>query len=451
MGCAHTQAASWKDSRTAAQNFDKQESEAECMRQSESGRFFAKYSVGQKLGEGAFGEVWVAIPSDRQHAGKERLAVKKVDIKRAGKQNASEVACWRAVTESGCSHCIRLHEVFNSDMACRLIMEQCDMTLLVALKQAPDLHEGLLSRIFCQMATAIAGLHRLRIIHRDIKPDNFMVNEGMHVKLGDFGFSTFCIRGLSFSEILGTPSYMSPEMLLANILNKPYDEKTDMWSFGVLMYVLIYGQFPYYSPEQKSPAIKKTIIEGKVEPSFRPWKHVLGGAGPSNVLSGLIKELLERNPARRASAEQVLAHPYWQYSSTAGLFDDAPCLRPVLCYAIKHGAFACKDFDGLEDVETSCALSGEEASRDRVRPRKGSLGSEALEGDKGSQNRGTGSRIYNSTKWSSTSECSAAPELSRDLAVSKVLSSDESHRTATSASSFRNDADVKVRRIEVQL
>merc|ERR1719428_1666918 len=93
-----------------------------------------------------------------------------------------------------------------------------------------------------QMFLAVSEVHALKMLHRDVKPDNFLVGPGATVKLCDFGFARrfpsgpACVRG-----VFGTAPFMSPEM----IMGLEYGAPTDVWSLGVVLYVLLCGEFPY--------------------------------------------------------------------------------------------------------------------------------------------------------------------------------------------------------------
>jgi len=91
---------------------------------------------------------------------------------------------------------------------------------------------------------AIVHIHTHNIAHRDIKPDNIMINPQGHIKLIDFGFAKKNMRvdkkGEGFEEVLGTPFYVAPEVIMGN-----YGKECDYWSLGVLLCVLLSGTYPY--------------------------------------------------------------------------------------------------------------------------------------------------------------------------------------------------------------
>ena len=91
-----------------------------------------------------------------------------------------------------------------------------------------------------QLFSAINHCHANKVIHRDIKPENIMITESNSVRLIDFGLSKISKKQVLLHEIAGTPYYMAPEVLEGN-----YNEKADIWSLGVLLYVLVSGYLPF--------------------------------------------------------------------------------------------------------------------------------------------------------------------------------------------------------------
>ena len=99
--------------------------------------------------------------------------------------------------------------------------------------------EKLAANYISQLLSALNHCHANGVIHRDIKPENIMLTKNDKVRLIDFGLSRVC-KNCKFSEIAGTPYYMSPEMI-----SKEYNVKTDLWSVGVILYTLVSGYLPF--------------------------------------------------------------------------------------------------------------------------------------------------------------------------------------------------------------
>mmetsp|Transcript_12583 Transcript_12583/g.23237 ORF Transcript_12583/g.23237 Transcript_12583/m.23237 type:complete len:467 (+) Transcript_12583:42-1442(+) len=345
--------------------------------------FYDDYVLGKKLGSGAFAQVRVVFaagcPQDDHQA---TLAVKIIDMRKdktdggkAPKDGADnidsrvkmdtkcEAAVWRRVTQEKVPNVVQLHEIYWDASCCYMVMEKCDMTLLNELEHAPELSEPYLASLFHEMARACAGLHRIKVIHRDIKPDNFLVNRPGRLKLGDFGLSSIYTDGQPLTEVYGTAPFMAPEMLR----DGRYDERADVWSVGVVFYVLLFGQFPYFAQEKSSKAMKMAIKEGKIAPSFRPWKAAADAARPSQELEDLTRRMIARNPSDRSTAEEVLNDPFWAKSRAPGFYSKPSSFRPMLQGAVRAGAFTVPRRNKEQQRDSTDALLSELSRKSRSR------------------------------------------------------------------------------------
>lgn len=139
-------------------------------------------------------------------------------------------------------------------------------------------------------------LQRIRIIHRDIKPDNIIINKNGYIKLIDFKIAKDLAGKDSTHTVIGTPHYMAPEI----ILGKKYNFAVDYWSVGIILYELFYGKFPFGTDATDGTAVFTNITEKKL-------------AYPSDlknkVFNDLIKKLLFKNPQKRISSfVQIQTH-----------------------------------------------------------------------------------------------------------------------------------------------
>ncbi|KXZ41221.1 hypothetical protein GPECTOR_640g749 [Gonium pectorale] len=160
---------------------------------------------------------------------------------------------------------------------------------------------------FRSIAAVIAHCHNMGVMHRDIKPENFLLsNRSKHavVKGTDFGLSCFFSEGQMFNEVVGSAFYVAPE-----VLRKKYDKRADIWSLGVLLYILLCGMPPFYAETEKD--IFHAILSSELSFEAAPWPSI------SEAAKDVIRKMLERNPARRATAAEVLQHEWVRENGSA--------------------------------------------------------------------------------------------------------------------------------------
>ncbi|VDP06938.1 unnamed protein product [Soboliphyme baturini] len=144
------------------------------------------------------------------------------------------------------------HQVINffqNDKYFQVIMEKhgSGMDLFEFIDREPDMDEALASYIFRQIVDAVAYLHELNILHRDIKDENILINHKFHCKLIDFGAATFFDPDKLSTRFCGTLEYCSPEILSGH---KYRGEEQEMWSLGILLFTLVFFDCPFRSAEQ---------------------------------------------------------------------------------------------------------------------------------------------------------------------------------------------------------
>jgi hypothetical protein len=162
------------------------------------------------------------------------------------------------------------------------------------INQITDL--GIKRKVFGQVITGVEFLHLHYLAHRDIKPDNLMLDSFGRVRLCDFGISVYVSSGQTIpAEYKGTPAFMAPELFQAQEYN-PF--KADIWAMGVTLFVIIFGRQPFVG--ENLIALQRAITT--TEPAFPP------DADP--LLVDLLQKLLDKNPETRMSLSDLWGHPW---------------------------------------------------------------------------------------------------------------------------------------------
>jgi len=255
-----------------------------------------KYLIKQKIGEGSFGSVRLAI-------------CKESEMVRAIKTVPKVVDAWYEIDilrELDHPNLIKLYATFEDQHNLYLVMENCTGgELLDALMDDGVFDERIASGVFKQIVAGVTYLHGQKISHRDLKPDNMLlsckkVSEAL-VKIVDFGTaSMFDPNDASMMTKICTIHYVAPEILTKKIV--PYTEKCDVWSCGVILFLLLSGSPPFYHEVEMEQMrlIKKGIYSMEDE----TWDDV------SEDAKDLVKAMLTKNTEKRPSSSQLMDHAW---------------------------------------------------------------------------------------------------------------------------------------------
>jgi len=268
--------------------------------------FFEFYEMIDDLGQGSFGLVKLGIVSKT----KEKVAIK---ILKKSKMKEKELEQMRLEIDilkiSKHPNIVSFLDHFENSEYIFIVMEYIKhgslKDFLKNQKPLSKLNEIIICKIIYQVASGIRYLHDYCIIHRDIKPDNIMVasvEDEIIVKIADFGLSKILAPHEKTSEGYGTLTYIAPEILK----NIPYNTSVDIWSLGVLTYVLISKSLPFYDEFQNAKRLVQKIINGKVEFSSIVWNT------KSNQLKDFISLCLEKDEKKRLNIDQVLKHNWFK-------------------------------------------------------------------------------------------------------------------------------------------
>lgn len=197
---------------------------------------------------------------------------------------------------------IHLVDLFDQPKALYLVMELVTGgELFDKIVEREQYSEEDAAGVMKQLFDSIKYLHGIGIVHRDLKPENLLLAndaDDAPVKLADFGLSKIYTEDMMLSTACGTPGYVAPEILEA----KPYTKAVDLWSCGVIMYILLCGYPPFYN--ESEAVLFENIMSGKFEFHKPYWDNI------SDSAKDLIKHLLVVDPDERYDADQALEHPW---------------------------------------------------------------------------------------------------------------------------------------------
>ncbi|XP_051550763.1 testis-specific serine/threonine-protein kinase 6-like [Myxocyprinus asiaticus] len=255
------------------------------------------------IGEGSFSKVKLAT-SKKHHCD---VAIKIVDREKAEKKFVEkflprELAILRQVKHE---HIIQVFEFIEvgSRLLC-IVMEAAEKDLLKKIHEVNRISKDQSKTWFSQMVSAVDYLHKLDIVHRDLKCENILLTAKDQVKVTDFGFGRFADTSDCSSTFCGSAAYTPPEI----ILGEAYDpKKYDVWSLGVILYVMVTGTMPYDDRNMKHlPRLQRRALvypdSADVEESCRTF----------------IGTLLQFNPSQRPTIQQVAEHPWLQVPKDQG-------------------------------------------------------------------------------------------------------------------------------------
>ena len=283
------------------------------------------YEIGDELGSGNFAKVKKAkrkaktADVEKEVGGKKKVVLKagaEVAIKIIDKAKVEDMQDIQREIEimNMVDHpnVINLFEIFDEPKKMNLVLELVTGgELFDRIVAKGNYSEKDAATCMSQLCQALDYLHTKKIVHRDLKPENLLYAspaDDANLKVADFGLARMLTAGDMMKTACGTPGYVAPEILK----NKGYDSgAVDMWSAGVILYILLCGFPPFY--EEELPALFDQILHARYDfPS--PWWDNISADGKD-----LVKKLLELDVKKRLTAAQVLAHPWMGAAPTVAL------------------------------------------------------------------------------------------------------------------------------------
>ncbi|XP_004511540.1 calcium-dependent protein kinase 1-like [Cicer arietinum] len=258
------------------------------------------YTFGRELGRGQFGVTYLVTHKiTKEQFACKSIATRKIinrgdldDIRR-------EVQIMHHLT--GHRNIVELKGAYEDHHSVNLIMELCaGGELFDRIIAKGHYSERAAAELCGQMVTVVHNCHSMGVMHRDLKPENFLFlskEETSPLKATDFGLSVFFKPGDVFNDLVGSAYYVAPE-----VLHRRYGPEADIWSAGVILYILLSGVPPFWAENEKG--IFEAILLGHIDFESDPWPSI------SSSAKDLIKKMLRADPKERLSAVEVLNHPW---------------------------------------------------------------------------------------------------------------------------------------------
>ena len=296
--------------------------------------FDEEYDLGRQLGAGTFGTVYEAISKSTG----ETFAVKRMKKRFDTPDGVLERYFVRRIRNEVdiCNHLGRslnvayMYAAYEDDKHIDLVMEHCTGgELWDAIRARGGAYNELdAARLVREVLRTVAQCHAAGVLMRDVKPENFLfasTEPGAPLKAIDFGISVFCEAGQEVDLRAGTPIYIAPDVLRCK-----YSHPADLWSVGVVAYMLLTGRLPFSGEEGSEVSelymakhtfhnkeVFRAVLYSDLDFTSPPWDVI------SPEAKDLVSSLLQRAPEARPTAEAALAHP-WLCSSSSSLSSSSP-------------------------------------------------------------------------------------------------------------------------------
>ncbi|CAN6458116.1 unnamed protein product [Victoria cruziana] len=265
------------------------------------------YMLGRKLGQGQFGTTYLCVEkaTGKEYACKS-IAKRKLTTEEDVEDVRREIQIMHHL--AGHPNVISIKGAYEDTIAVHVVMELCAggelFDRIISKGHYTERQAADLARVIVRVVEAC---HSLGVMHRDLKPENFLFidqSEESPLKTIDFGLSIFFKPGEIFTDVVGSPYYVAPE-----VLRKHYGPEADVWSAGVIIYILLSGVPPFWAESEQG--IFEQVLHGELDFSMDPWPTV------SNEAKDLIRRMLVRNPKKRLTAHEVLYIFGWECPKTS--------------------------------------------------------------------------------------------------------------------------------------
>lgn len=258
------------------------------------------YTLGRKLGQGQFGTTFLCteFSTGIEYACKsisKRKLISKEDVEDVRR----EIQIMHHL--AGHKNIVTIKGAYEDPLYVHIVMELCaGGELFDRIIQRGHYSERKAAELTKIVVGVVEACHSLGVMHRDLKPENFLLvnkDDDFSLKAIDFGLSVFFKPGQIFTDVVGSPYYVAPEVLL-----KHYGPEADVWTAGVILYILLSGVPPFWAENQQG--IFDAVLKGHIDFNSDPWPLI------SECAKDLIRKMLCMRPSDRLTAHEVLCHPW---------------------------------------------------------------------------------------------------------------------------------------------
>ncbi|XP_039142595.1 calcium-dependent protein kinase 33-like isoform X1 [Dioscorea cayenensis subsp. rotundata] len=264
------------------------------------------FILEKELGRGQFGVTYLCTERSTKHKYACKSVSKQKLVSKSDVQDMRrEIMILQHLT--GQPNIVEFKGAYEDENSVHLVMELCEGGELFDRIIAKGTYSEKEAAALCRdIVNVVHVCHFMGVIHRDLKPENFLLvkRDTSEIKATDFGLSVFIEEGKVYKELVGSAYYVAPEVLKRN-----YGKEIDVWSAGVILYILLCGMPPFWAETEKG--IFDAILQGHVDLKSAPWPLISDGA------KDLIKKMLTQDPKKRITAAQALEHPWLRVGGEA--------------------------------------------------------------------------------------------------------------------------------------
>ena len=251
------------------------------------------YIIQKTLGKGSYGIVYKVKNKDTN----EIYVIKQIPLKGLSSKEISEMRQESKILSSiNSDFVVKYYDSFEENNNINIVMEYCDegdLNDFITKKKEENklIEEDLIWKIFLKITIGLGHIHKMKILHRDLKTMNIFLKSGFQVKIGDLGVAKILLKNSFANTLIGTPYYLSPEICK----EEPYNNKSDVWALGCILYELCTFKHPFEANNQGALILK--IMNSSPENLNNYY---------SKDLKDLIYLLLEKDSRKRPSCKDIL-------------------------------------------------------------------------------------------------------------------------------------------------